>query len=82
MSVAHEEFINSLCALINDTNLPMFVIEYVIRDVYSQVKAASEIQCKTEIDNYRKTLAGEVNSNSPTDVREAGDSVTPAELEE
>ena len=57
MSVARSEFIQSLTNLINESTLPLFVIESVLKDMYSDVRSLSQRQLEIDLKNYRETLS-------------------------
>lgn len=59
MSVARSEFIQSLTRLINDSQLPPFVIEAVLKDMYNDVRALSQRQLEMDMKNYREALSQE-----------------------
>lgn len=51
MSVARAEFINSLTDLINNSMLPPFVIEPILKDMYNDIHMVAQRQY--EIDNKK-----------------------------
>lgn len=57
MSVARSEFIQSLTNLINESTLPLFVIESVLKDMYSDVRSLSQRQLEIDMKNYREALS-------------------------
>lgn len=57
MSVARSEFIQSLTNLINESTLPLFVIESVLKDMYSDVRSLSQRQLEIDLKNYRESLS-------------------------
>lgn len=44
ITVVREEFISSLCALINNSGLPMFAIESILRDIAAETKVVAQKQ--------------------------------------
>ena len=56
-SVAHADFKQELASLINRSGLPLFVVEYVLQDYLSEVKAVSKRQYQLEKAEYEKALA-------------------------
>lgn len=57
MSVARSEFIQYLTKLINESTLPLFVIESVLKDMYSDVRSLSQRQLEIDLKNYREALS-------------------------
>lgn len=56
LSVARSEFITGLTDLINNSMLPPFVIEDVLKDTYNKVCVISKKQLDDDIANYRAAL--------------------------
>lgn len=52
LTVAREEFIESLVKLINGANLPMFVVESILRDIAAETKAAAQKQYEIDKKAY------------------------------
>lgn len=57
MSVARSEFIQSLTNLINESTLPLFVIESILKDMHSDVRSLSQRQLEIDLKNYREALS-------------------------
>ena len=57
MSVARSEFIQSLTKLINESTLPLFVIESVLKDIHSDVRSLSQRQLEIDLKNYHEALS-------------------------
>ena len=57
MSVARSEFIQSLTNLINESTLPLFVIESIRKDMHSDVRSLSQRQLEIDLKNYREALS-------------------------
>lgn len=57
MSVARSEFIQSLTNLINESTLPLFVIESIMKDIHSDVRSLSQRQLEIDLKNYREALS-------------------------
>lgn len=57
MSVARSEFIQSLTNLINESMLPLFVIESILKDMHSDVRSLSQRQLEIDLKNYREALS-------------------------
>lgn len=57
MSMLKQEFLDKVIDCINNSQLPLFVVEYVLQqDVLSLVKSASQQQCMNEKAQYEKLL--------------------------
>lgn len=56
MSIARDEFIKDITSLINNSMLPPFVIEDVLRGVYEEIKAISKKQLASDIAKYQATI--------------------------
>ena len=56
MSIARAEFISNLTDLINNSMLPPFVIEDVLKDMYGEIKIISQKQLENDKKNYEKML--------------------------
>ena len=52
ITVVREEFISSLCSLINNSGLPMFAVESILRDVAAETKAAAQKQYEIDKKAY------------------------------
>lgn len=58
ITVVRQEFIDKMYDTINNCNLPVFIIEPILRDLHSEVKVLSRQQYeldKTEYENKLKT---------------------------
>lgn len=55
-SVARAEFISSLTTLINESMLPAFVLEAILKDTYFDVKVIAQKQLDEDIMQYQKAL--------------------------
>lgn len=56
LSVARQEFIEKLINDVNECQLPLFVVEYVLKDMLDVVKATAQKQYETEKAQYEKQL--------------------------
>lgn len=57
ISVVRSEFIQSLTKLINESTLPLFVIESILKDMHSDVRSLSQRQLEIDLKNYREALS-------------------------
>lgn len=56
MSVARAEFINSLTDLINNSMLPPFVIEPILKDMYNDIHMVAQRQYEADVKRYNEEL--------------------------
>ena len=56
VSVARYEFIEDLTALINGSNLPAFVVEPILKEMWLESKTATAKQYEIEKEMYEKSL--------------------------
>ena len=57
ITVARAEFVTSMTTLINDSGLPPFIIESVLRDMLYDVKAVAQKQLERDTALYHDMLA-------------------------
>lgn len=55
ITIVREEFISSLCKLINESGLPMFAIESILRDIAAETKVAAQKQYEIDKKSYEET---------------------------
>lgn len=63
VSMIRMEFISSLTELINNSNLPLFIIEPILKDIYTDVRIASQKQTEEEIKQYQKSIEQNTSDN-------------------
>lgn len=63
-SIMRAEFISSLTDLINNSSLPPFVIEPILKDFYFNIKTISQRQLEEDIAAYDKALSNFENGNT------------------
>lgn len=56
ITVAREDFVNDLVSLINNSQLPMFVVLDVLRSTTDEVREAAKRQYEVEKEKYKKSL--------------------------
>ena len=54
ITVIRQEFIDTISNDINSCNLPLFVVEPILRDIYLEVKSLSQKQYELEKAEYEK----------------------------
>lgn len=52
-----EDFTKKLIELCNNSGLPLFVVEYILKDVYMEVKAVVKKQYESDLAKYKSDLA-------------------------
>lgn len=52
MTVARHEFVNALTDLVNNSQLPAFVLEAVLKDVYMDIKLIAQRQLENDLKRY------------------------------
>lgn len=62
ITIAKEDFSKNLIDLINNSHLPLFVIEYLLKDLIEEVRKASVKQLETDTLEYNNLL----NNNKDT----------------
>lgn len=62
MSVARQEFIEKLIKDVNECQLPLFVIEYILQDMLNVVKTTAQKQYESEKAQYENQLKA-ISSN-------------------
>ena len=67
ITVVREEFISNLTNLINDSMLPAFIIEPILKDMYLETKAMAQRQYEMDRNIYEQSLI-EAESKSEEDV--------------
>ena len=64
ITVVRQEFIDAIYNDINNCNLPLFIIEPILRDAYLEVKSLSQKQYEIEKAEYEsKMQIGDVNES-------------------
>lgn len=56
-SIIREEFIENVVGLINESNLPLFVIEPILKDLYLEVKDGARQQLESDRLEYQSSIA-------------------------
>lgn len=53
ITVARYDFINAMTDLINNSNLPPFVVESILKDFHSDVKILAQQQLESDMERYK-----------------------------
>lgn len=56
LSVAKEEFVNALTDMINNSALPRFIIESVLKDMYADMKVIARKEYEIDKRRYEDSL--------------------------
>ena len=56
LSVAKEEFVNSLTDMINNSALPRFIIESILKDMYADMKVIARKEYEIDKRRYEDSL--------------------------
>lgn len=56
ITLVHEELITDLTNIINNSKLPAFIIEPVLKDLYLEIKAMSQRQLVRDKEMYNQSL--------------------------
>lgn len=57
VTIERVEFISSLLDLINNSRLPAFVIETILRDAYNDVHTLAQRQYEADLERYKEAIA-------------------------
>ena len=56
ITIIYEDFKNELKDLINNSGLPPFILEPILRDTYNKVKMAEQQQLENDRKNYQEFI--------------------------
>lgn len=56
LSVARNDLMNNMVDAINNSYLPIMIVEYVVKDLYMEVRAMAQKQYDKEQDEYNASL--------------------------
>ena len=59
ISLLKEDFADSLVNLCNNSGLPFFVLEYILKDVYLEVKGLAKKQYESDLIKYTQLTTDE-----------------------
>lgn len=57
VTLIREELVENIVELINESKLPMFVLEPILKDIYLEVKNAARQQLENDREQYQSSLA-------------------------
>ena len=58
---------NGLATLINTSNLPLYIVEPILKDLYTEVHGLAEEQARKETEEYNKAVEESNNDEEPTE---------------
>lgn len=64
ITIIRQEFVDSLIDLCNNSNLPYFCVESILKEILDEVHRASVRQFEMDKDNYDKQVNKELKSQS------------------
>ncbi len=64
ITVERNDFINGMTTLINESSLPPFIIEPILKDMLHDVKLMAQRQLENDTNEYQQRLAGFDRTNS------------------
>lgn len=70
LTIARQEFIDSVIDLCNNSNLPYFCMESIIKDILSEIHQASVKQYEMDKNNYEAELKNASDENERIEQRE------------
>lgn len=56
VTILREEFINNLTDMVNNSDLPMFVLEPIFRDMHGKIKIAEQKQLENDKIKYQEMI--------------------------
>lgn len=59
LPIARAELDAQIRTLINNTKMPFCIIEYVIKDIYNEVRTMAAQELKVEVERYTETAKNE-----------------------
>ena len=59
LPIARAELDTQIRTLINNTKMPFCIIEYVIKDIYNEVRTMAAQELKVEVERYTETAKNE-----------------------
>lgn len=60
LSVARRDFMDSMIELVNESGLPPFVLESVVKDIYNEIRILSQRQLEADLKQYNELLSQKV----------------------
>ena len=63
ITLIRAEFISNLIDLINNSTLPSFILEHILKDVYLEVSASAQKQYQIDKANYEQLVYKRLEEN-------------------
>lgn len=63
ITVVRAEFISNLTNLINESKLPLFIVEPILKDVYLEVKSVAQKQYEHDLLSYNQLKQKQSNED-------------------
>lgn len=67
LTIAKEDFVNNLVELINSSRLPLFIVEYILKDALNEVQAVAVRQLQIDRDKYEAEISKKQKNESEGD---------------
>ena len=67
ISIVREEFKQNMIELVNNSNLPMFVVEPIMNEILTEVRAVAKAQFELDKKRYEESLITEANKEDIVD---------------
>jgi hypothetical protein len=64
ITIVRAEFISNLTNLINNSNLPLFVVEPILKDMYLEVKSVMQKQYEYDLANYNQSKQEQLSEDN------------------
>ncbi len=64
ITIVRAEFISDLTKLINESKLPLFIIEPILKDIYIEVKSVAQKQYEYDLANYNQLKQEQSSENN------------------
>lgn len=67
ISIVRQELIDTLASAINDSRLPAFIIEPILKDMYLETKSVAQKQYEYEKAQYEHSLKSHIKDENECD---------------
>lgn len=81
ITVIRAEFISKLTTLINESMLPFFIVEPILKEFYLEVKEGAQKQYELDVRKYEQAQYEQLNTEAVQIVDEASEIETEKEAE-
>ena len=66
ITIVREDFINNVIELVNTSQLPLFIVEYVLRDILNEVHGTVVKQLQADKDRYAAAIKEKADAEQKT----------------